>query len=73
MSLLHCCNAGWPRANGGSGAQATRARSPSYRSPGYLSDGCRGVWLVITSWFYQRFGRRHAGFQTRATRNGDRL
>jgi hypothetical protein len=43
MSLLHCCNAGWPRANGGSGAQATRARSPSYRSPGYLSDGCRGV------------------------------
>jgi hypothetical protein len=42
MSLLHCCNAGWPRANGGSGAQATRARSPSHRSPGYLSDGCRG-------------------------------
>lgn len=42
MSLLHCCNAGWSRANGGSGAQATRASSPSHRSPGYLSDGCRG-------------------------------
>jgi hypothetical protein len=33
---------------------------------------------VVTDWlppvgFTRGFGRRHAGFQTRATRNGDRL